>query len=80
MFRLPLIDVQRDECGMNSTNCGLSPMRIIKAESTRAFCGRERNAGFLPQLRTISRAARRAFDRMACAGYQAPRITFEHLS
>jgi hypothetical protein len=70
MFRLPLIGVQRDECGMNSTNRGRLTLRIIKAESARAFCGRERNAGFLPQLRTILRAARSAFDRMECAGYQ----------
>jgi hypothetical protein len=76
MFRLSLIDVQRDECGMNSTSHRRLALRIIKAKSVRAFCERERNARFLPQLRTIFPAARDAFDRMGCAGYQA--ASFEH--
>jgi hypothetical protein len=71
MFRLSLIGVQRDECGMNGPNNARPALRNIAAKFTAEFCSRERNGGFLPQLRTIARAARSGFDRMGGAGYQA---------
>jgi hypothetical protein len=71
MFRLSLIDVQRDEYGMNSPRNARPRLPNIAAKSAAEFCRRERNTGFLPQLRMIACAARSAFDRMGGAGYQA---------
>jgi hypothetical protein len=55
MFRLPLIDVQRDECDMNKG-----------AEAAENFCARER---FFARSSAAANRAAREFDPSAGAGY-----------
>jgi len=62
---------------MNGSINARPVLRNIAAKPTREFCGRERNAWFLPQLRTVLRATRSVFDRRGGAGYQAATRFFQ---